>query len=59
MQDNLLSLKSSLACETIIASLFKKVCRNVKMPIIYFFNNICVQTVKNCDKSVEKICALC
>ena len=59
MQDNLLSLKSSLAFENIILLYAEKVCRNMISFKIYFFNIICVQNVKNRDKSVEKICALC
>ena len=59
MQDNLLSLKSSLAFETIIPSQQKKVCRNMNSIPIYFKKINCVQNVKNANKSVEKICALC
>ena len=59
MQDNLLSLKSSLAFDNMISSYIKKVCRNMNIAKVYFFNSICVQSVKTTRKAVEKICALC
>ena len=59
MQDNLLSLKSSLAFDNMISSYVKKVCRNMNITKVYFFNSICVQSVKTTRKAVEKICALC
>ena len=39
MQDNLLSLKSSLAFEHMISPFVKKVCRNVSEDKIYFIND--------------------
>ena len=59
MQDNPLSLKSGIAFDSILPPFIKKVCRNMNSIRIYFFNGICVQSVKMINKSVEKICALC
>ena len=39
MQDNLLSLKSSLAFENMITPSIKKVCRNMNEGTIYFIND--------------------